>query len=422
MNKTKNYYEILGIDENIINYILVGENGTYDIKKMKRRGTESKKEIIKKAYETKKENIVREFNKEIAIIKTGKSISNNSKNLIVMEKSIEKLTKDFKDAMQEISMAYETLRDEKLREIYNDELRRKSENRERPLIGETAYKFFNISERKLKTHSDSENDAFIKEEFNKKMTDYQLAAKEENISYERKQKIETLISKAKEFYERIATAEKREIYNKELDEKEAEVNKNIHRKEIEVKYSKNKQYDKNLIKTIEQGKFLGEKLVVRKETKKSGYIILPKSQEGYNILIRRTAEIAFKNATNINSYVNEYEIIKEMEGEDKVDTIYTMLSLPELGIDEETGKPVNPRYYECVVNKLLAEDTIEGSKYNGGYIGMIEKTEDGDYDITLDKEKLNQIEQENLTAVMILKEREENSNKKEKEEKEGESK
>lgn len=407
MNKTKNYYEILGIDENIINYILVGENGTYDIKKMKRRGTQSKKEIIKKAYEIRKEELEKEFNRNIAIIKTGKSISNNSRNLAVMSENIDNLTKQFQEDLEELSMAFETLKDEKLRKIYNDEILKKGQNRERPLIDETAYEFFNILEQKLKSHSDTDNDLFIKKEFDKKMENYELALKGENLSFKKKQEIETLILKAKEFYELIATAEKREIYDKELDEKEAVVNKNLHRKEIEAKYSKNKQYDKNLIKTIEQGKFLGEKLVVRKETKKSGYIILPKSQEGYNILIRRTAEIAFKNATNINSYVNEYEIIKEMEGEDKVDTIYTMLSLPELGIDEETGKPVNPRYYECVVNKLLAEDTIEGSKYNGGYIGMIEKTEDGDYDITLDKGELNQTEQENLTAIMIMKEREE---------------
>lgn len=409
MNQTKNYYEILGIDENIINYILVEENGTYDIKKMRKRGAESKKEIIKKAYEIRKEELEKEFNKNIAIIKTGKSISTNYRNLAVMSKDIDNLTKQFEEDMEDLSMAYETLQDEKLRKIYNDELLRKGKNRERPLIDETAYEFFNISEEKLKLRSDTENDLFIKKEFDRKMENYELALKERNLSFKKKQEIETLILKAKEFYELIATVEKRERYNKELDEKEAEVNKNMHRKEIEAKYSKKQQYDKKLIKTIEEGKFLGEKLVARKETKKSGYIILPKAQEGCNISIRRTAEIAFKNATNINSYVNEYEIIKEIEGEDKVDTIYTMLSLPELGIDEETGKPVNPRYYECVVNKLLAEDTIEGSKYNGGYIGMIEKTEDGEYDITIDKKELNEIEQENLTAVMIMKEREQKS-------------
>lgn len=410
MDQTKNYYEILGIDENIINYILVGENGTYDIKKMKRRGVDSKNEIIKRAYNDKKTTLENEFNTKMGILKRGElNNSSNPEKLRQIKETMQKLTKQFEESMKELSIAYETIRDEGLRKIYNDELLRKGKNRERPLIDETAYEFFNISEQKLKLRSDTENDLFIEKEFDRKMENYEVALKEENLSFKKRQEIETLILKAKEFYELIATAEKRKTYNKNLDEKEADANKNMHRKKIEAIYSKKKQYDKNLIQTIEKGKLSGEKLVVRKKAERSGYILLPKAQDGCNILIRRTAEIAFKNTTNVNSYVNEYEIIKEIEGEDKVDTIYTMLSLPELGIDEDTGKPVNPRYYECVVNKLLAEDTIEGSKYNGGYIGMIEKTEDGNYDITLDKGELNPIEQENLTAVMIMKEREEKS-------------
>lgn len=418
--KQKNYYEMLGIDENIINYILVEENGIYDIKTIKRRGVDSKNQIIKRAYNDKKTTLENEFNTKIGILKQGEmNNSKNPKKLKQIKEKIQEFTKKFEESVKELSIAYETIRDEGLRKIYNDELLRKNKNRERPLIDETAYEFFNISERDLKLRTDMENNLFIKKEFDKKIENYESTLKEESPTFKKKQEIETLILKAKEFYELIATEEKRETYNKSLDEKEENANKNIHRKKIETIYSKKKQYDRNLIQTIEKGKLLGEKLVVRKKAEKSAYIVLENEQEGYDILIRRTAEIAFKNATNVNSYVNEYEIIKKLEGEDKVDIIYTMLSLPELGIDKDTDKPVNPRYYECVVNKLLSEDTIEGSKHNGGYIGMIEKTEDGDYDITLDKEELNQIEQENLTAVMIMKEREEKSKESKRE---GESK
>lgn len=410
MNKTKNYYEILGIDENIINYILVEENGIYDLKTIKRRGVDSKNEIIKRAYDDKKTTLENEFNTKIGILKRGEANnSNNPKKLKQIKEKIQEFTKQFEKSIKELSIAYETIRDEGLRKIYNDELLKKSKNRERPLIGETAYEFFNISEQDLKLHTNMENNLFIKKECDKKIENYESTLKEESPTFKKRQEIETLILKAKEFYELIATEEKRETYNKSLDEKEENANKNLHRKKIEAIYSKNKQYDRNLIQTIEKGKLLGEKLVVRKKAEKSAYIVLENEQEGYDILIRKTAEIAFKNATNVNSYVNEYEIIKKLEGRDKVDIIYTMLSLPELDIDKDTDKPVNPRYYECVVNKLLAEDTIEGSKHNGGYIGMIEKTKDGDYDITLDKEELNQTEQENLTAVMIMREREEKS-------------
>ena len=91
-------------------------------------------------------------------------------------------------------------------------------------------------------------------------------------------------------------------------------------------------------------------------------------REDKEIILRKTGEINFLNSIgNYSAYINEYEISRNINGEKKVDTIYTNLSLPELSINKKSGKPVNEKYYNCVVNKLLAEDTIEGSKYNGGY-------------------------------------------------------
>ena len=83
-----------------------------------------------------------------------------------------------------------------------------------------------------------------------------------------------------------------------------------------------------------------------------------------------------------------------------------------MSFDEETGKPDNPEYYDCVVNELLSEDSIEGSKYNGGYIGNVERAKDGKYTSTLDRKELNAEEQEMLTAVMLLKDREDIISKK----------
>ena len=107
-------------------------------------------------------------------------------------------------------------------------------------------------------------------------------------------------------------------------------------------------------------------------------------------------------------YIDEYEIRRIIEGEERVDIVYTHLSLPSLKIQEETGKPINDDYYDCVVNKLLSEEMIKGSKYNSGYIGQIEQDKKGNYYTTLDKGKLNAREQEMLSAVMMMQQREVN--------------
>ena len=128
----------------------------------------------------------------------------------------------------------------------------------------------------------------------------------------------------------------------------------------------------------------------------------------------------FENAFAPSANIVEYDNFNELVGTavaiyllctnntDKVDKIYTILDVPKLGFNKKTGKLVNSQYYDCVVNKLLSEETIEGSKYNGGYIGLVEKKQNG-YDITIDK-KLSEEEQENLTAIMIIKERKERIN------------
>ena len=82
-----------------------------------------------------------------------------------------------------------------------------------------------------------------------------------------------------------------------------------------------------------------------------------------------------------------------------------------LKVDEKTGIPINPDYYDCFVNKLLAEETIEGSKYNGGFIAGIERDQEGNYYITIEKEHLSPKEQEQLTAIMmIMKQKEQSMN------------
>lgn len=320
---------------------------------------------------------------------------------------MQELSRKFKEDMEEITHAYSEIQSEELRKIYNDELLKKDKGRK--LIEETAYDFFNISEKELKLRSDNKNDLLIKSEYEKRIKNYKLALQNGSLGFEKRQKIEALLLKARQYYKLIENSKNRKLYNAYLDEKEKAIEKAIREKIIEEKYSRKDQYDKNLIKTVERGKFLGEKLVIKKETNNPETIFL---QDDRDMKLKKIAEVMFRNATGVyNSYVNEYELIRMIEGEEKVDKIYTNLSLPELAISKNTGKPVNSEYYNCVVNELLTEEAIEGSKYNGGYIGTVERNKYGNYESTLKNKKLNVSEQENLTAVLIIKEKEEKEEK-----------
>ena len=222
-------------------------------------------------------------------------------------------------------------------------------------------------------------------------------------------------------YEKLETEQSRQEYNKYLEfqthEKEMEdISKNVERQYRIKKCDKHDQYNPDLLETIHNGELVGEKVVVRKPTKEPITVAL---KDERNIRIKQTGTVHYRNVTSAyNSYVNEYEITRNVDGEERTDIVYTEISLLRLGTKRKKDELVDPNYYDCVVNKLLSEDAIEGSKFNGGYVGLIEQMKNGQYGTTIDKDgPLSVEEQENLAAVMVLKEREEgqNGNKKEQE-------
>ena len=57
---------------------------------------------------------------------------------------------------------------------------------------------------------------------------------------------------------------------------------------------------------------------------------------------------------------------------------------------------------------MLSEGVLRGSKYNKGYVGGVEKNENGQYQIILKNKELDSNEKENLAAVMIYAEQQSN--------------
>ena len=425
-NEFKNYYQILGIDKSLIDYVIYDKkkDGKYE---NKLRNEASKDKKIKEAYEICKNKLCKKYEDRIfklekeSKLKIGmieRGIENNTdllkKSKLIGEKEsfeesvkyeVKEIKEQFSKRLAEIKEAYEALKTDGARKLYDDQLKEKEleKKNEREFLDETAYKFFEMSEREIELRADTKNNKIIKEAYNKKVEKYTKVLNDISLNSEQRKRAEDILKKAKEYYEKINTKEKRDTYKKELDLKEE-----IERKKInKEKYSKIDQLDFKMIGTVKEGKNKGRKLVAKTENRNPQVVDLNDSRK---IKISKTGEIIFKNSVLLCNSVNEYLISRIINGKEKKDKIYTNLSLPSLTED-------NLDYYNCVVNEMLSEDVIEVvTKYNGGYIGMIEKDEaSGGYKATIRDKSLNIEEQEIFAAVMINLENEKNKENKKQE-------
>ena len=425
-NEFKNYYQILGIDKSLIDYVIYDKkkDGKYE---NKLRNEASKDKKIKEAYEICKNKLCKNYEDRIfklekeSKLKIGmieRGIENNTdllkKSKLIGEKEsfeesvkyeVKEIKEQFNKRLAEIKEAYEALKTDGARKLYDDQLKEKEleKKNEREFLDETAYTFFEMSEREIELRADTKNNKIIKEAYNKKVEKYTKVLNDISLNPEQRKRAEDILKKTKEYYEKINTKEKRDTYKKELDLKEE-----IERKKInKEKYSKIDQLDFKMIGTVKEGKNKGRKLVAKTENRNPQVVDLNDSRK---IKISKTGEIIFKNSVLLCNSVNEYLISRIINGKEKKDKIYTNLSLPSLTED-------NLDYYNCVVNEMLSEDVIEVvTKYNGGYIGMIEKDEaSGGYKATIRDKSLNTEEQEIFAAVMINLENEKNKENKKQE-------
>lgn len=425
-NGFKNYYQILGIDKSLLDYVIYDKkkDGKYE---NKLRNEASKDKKIKEAYEICKNKLCKKYEDRIfksekeSKLKIGmieRGIENNKdllkKSKLIGEKEsfeenvkyeVKEIKEQFNKRLAEIKEAYETLKTEGARKLYDDQLKEKEleKKNKREFLDETAYTFLEMSEREIELRADTKNNKIIKEAYNKKVEKYTKVLNDISLNPEQRKRAEDILKKAKEYYEKINTKEKRDTYKKELDLKEE-----IERKKInKEKYSKIDQLDFKMIGTVKEGKNKGRKLVAKTENRNPQVVDLNDSRK---IKISKTGEIIFKNSVLLCNSVNEYLISRIINGKEKKEKIYTNLSLPSLTED-------NLDYYNCVVNEMLSEDVIEAvTKYNGGYIGMIEKDEaSGGYKATIRDKSLNTEEQEIFAAVMINLENEKNKENKKQE-------
>lgn len=429
-----NFYNILGLsDENKdVNFLLEkkGENIGYDIversgksrdKKIKeayekqyKRYLEQKQSEIKKIneeYNQESKDLEEKYEKSIAAKKLGLKSMNNSKENTVeklrikMENEIreyecekQKLNDKYEQRRTEIVNKYKTLF-EKLKTVYNDELKTqelrniyKNEldmqniKKSRILSFETAYDFFGISEERINSFHLIKADEMLREEYKKRMETYEKALLDKTISFSKRKKIEALQMLCRQNYELISNSENRTKYSEYLDNEE-----------LKEKYSKVSQFRPELIFSDSSSKYY----VYSEKAKESEKLLL-----NCNMSIKKVSTLLFKNSTGVmDSYINQYEVRRNVGDNEIIDYIYSDLDFKQLDIDENIGIPTNPKYYECVVNELLSDEMINASKFNSGYIGLVESIKDDKeetkYRTTLQDKDLHPTEQEYLAAVMI---------------------
>lgn len=207
-------------------------------------------------------------------------------------------------------------------------------------------------------------------------------------NFSKKQKIELEIRDIEEAYEQIKDGESRKRYNEKIDKMKEKRMREIQDEQLKRKYDCSKRYDESIL----------DKNELPRLKRYSKNVIFYELQDENDDIIRiaETGRIDYTNFSSVfKSSVSEYMVKRMINGEEKQDYIYGNLSMIDLSIDKHTGKPINPEYYDLIVNKVLSEESIEAcSKYNHGYIGEIEETKQG-YERTFDN-----VEQ--ISAVMKL--------------------
>lgn len=414
----ENFYKMIGTSQKAIKHKRLELEKRKDLKK------EKIDEYLDIFVKEKYEDVLRIIQKRKKIYE--KEILNFEQDLQDIEfvqeqkKRVEEKILQLEQQEIQITHAYKQIATQNSRDLYDFMVNKSMTKKRRKIIDfetyyqrkneATAYEFLNVLEESFQIGNEEENNRrlFVRKKELLKGWIQQLETEKDFIT---KVKIETIIKKIEEAYELIKTEEERRKYAEELRKKrkESEEQLRIERKERDIKnkYSHNKEYDPSLIFSTQKAnqEDLWKKAVMKKSIEGQTYYYEDEARR--NLEIRKIGEISFLNSGRGNVFVNAYEITRIVEGEERKDIVYTNSIKPAyLSIDKETGEPMYPEYYHCVVNKLISEDAIEGSKYNGGYIGKIEKDEEGNYRTTLGNEKLRPEEQEYLTAVMIIKKRE----------------
>lgn len=184
-----------------------------------------------------------------------------------------------------------------------------------------------------------------------------IRMKRKNL-FSAQQKLDSQIGILQEAYEKVATKERRESYNAKLEEIESQ-------KRLERIYNKRNIYNPRSIVALKY------KDMTKKNEKNNLLRITMLRDNEQKIFLQQVGKIKYKDSFGLQGEVGEYKITRLVGSRVKIDKIYiTGLNISDLGIDKNTGKLKNEKYYQFIVNEMLSEESIEQClKYNNGYLG-----------------------------------------------------
>jgi len=302
---------------------------------------------------------------------------------------------ELKAEIKETIEAYEQIKNTISRENYNRQMDEQYQKNSalKKIKKRNAYNILATTRETIDRKSEEEANQLLRHKRNELLSRYQELL-ENSTSFSEKEKILLVIQEVNEAYQTLKNADKRNIYNMK-----------VKKEDLKQKFSHVDEYNPNLIANAKKDDaIIEQKMVIRKQVNGNEYFL--DDIEKRKLRIQQTGRIVFKNYQGIVITIDEYKVTRGMQGKEISDTIYADLTIPELSINKSNGQKINEEYYNCVVNKLLSEDTIEGSQFNSGYIGEVERNQEGKYDITLDKGPLNIREQEKLTAILEVRNKE----------------
>ena len=189
-----------------------------------------------------------------------------------------------------------------------------------------------------------------------------------NRDFKKIQRVRLEIGRIKEAYEKIATKAKRESYDDTLKELQEKRQEQIKQSKLREKYKRNQYYNPGCIQELVYENIDGIKIKLKRE-------------DGEEILLKKIGRIGYKTNYNMIAEINEYEIVRIVNGEEKKDIIYTNLNESKLQLKQRGNKDEDKKYYKYIVDELFSEESIEEcKKYNKGYLGKVGKNKDGNYE------------------------------------------
>ena len=346
-----------------------------------------------------------------------------------LELDLRKKIKEIEDEIRLVRSAYLEIKDQKSRQVYDDymdfsiKMQDPKSKIDRNLT-ENAYQILHMENRCDDTKRDSiriDNDLlsfknFAINEKKKEIKELQaelasLEGKKDAESYRKKSRIdgdivrlEGEIERVESAYAKVATKELRKAYNVELKKREDQVKERIRQSELRKKYSIAQSYNPNSIQQVGYKSLEiteKERIEQEKEKKRNLSVVLVR-EDGTAVTVERIGMLGYKNSNRMTGMLDAYRITRTVNGEKKWDVRYTNLNMIDLSRNPKTGELQNEEYYDFVANVFLSEDSIEGTKYNEGYLGEVLKDKDGNYfhDLTNKDElsavmKFNEITKEN---------------------------